>query len=247
MRIYTKIEYVWDGSKYILDKSEFFEYTGPIALACGATTQQHQIADSQQTFMSQAQGQAAEVFGAANTVFNSLVSTFSPTIAAGPNQQGFSPALNAALQSQVITGAGQAYKNAKAAVGNALSAEGGGNVALPSGRQAGIEASLAESAANQTATGLNQLTQENYAVGRENYKEAVAGLERAPGVFSAATGASGAATNAGEAAATSANNIAQADNSWVSAVTGALGAVGGAALGNPAIFAGGKKGGGSSV
>ena len=37
------------------------------------------------------------------------------------------------MNSQAITGVGQAYKNAKAAVGNQEAAVGGGNVTLPSG------------------------------------------------------------------------------------------------------------------
>ena len=231
MRIHTEIRFEWRDGRYEKTYDSFYEYEGPLEQACGATGQQKQIAQSQQNFMTQAQTQAGSVFGASNTVFQSLLKTFSPTIAAGPNQEGFSPALLSALKSQIITGAGTAYKNAKAAVGNAQSAYGGGNVVLPSGAQVETDLGLAENAANLTAEQLNQLTQENYAIGRENYNKAVTGLEQAPGVFGAATSATNAATGAGEAAANTANQVAQADQSWVSAVTGALGTIAGSTLG----------------
>jgi len=244
MFIHTEIQMQWDDGmgRYVKVYDKGYEYNGPVALACGADSSQKQIEKSQQSFMNQLQGQSQAVFGASNTVFQSLLKTFSPTIQAGPNQEGFSPALLSAMKSQVITGAGTAYKNAKAAVGNAQSAFGGGNTVLPSGAQIGTDLSLAEGAANLTASGLNQLTQEDYAVGRDNYKTAVAGLEQAPGVFNAATSAANAATGAGEAASSTANQIAQQDNSWMSAVSGALGSVAGAATGNLTKNLGGKQG-----
>jgi hypothetical protein len=231
MKIYTRLEYHWDGTNYILDKSESFEYNGYIAWMCGATAQQNQIGQSQQNFMNQLQGQATTVFGNDSSVFQSLQSTFLPTIQAGPNQQGFSPAELSAMQSQAITQTGQGYKNAKAAVGNEEAAVGGGNNVLPSGVNAATDASLAENAANQTSSQLNQITQENYAVGRQNYQNAVAGEEASTGVFNSATSAAGAATNAGSAAANTANQIAQENNSWMSAVSGALSGVAGGLTG----------------
>jgi hypothetical protein len=231
MRVYRTIEYKWDGEKYVLDKADYFDYNGPVALACGASSEQKAIGAQQSDLFKQMTQQSQQVFGASNKVFNQLVNTFSPTIAAGPNQQGFSPALLSAMNASAIQNVGQAYKNAKAAVGNAQAAYGGGNVALPSGAQIGTDLSLAESAANQTSSTLNQITQENYAVGRDNYNRAVTGLEQAPNVFNAATSAGNAATGAGEAAANTQNQIAQESNSWISAVTGALGTVAGAATG----------------
>ena len=32
MKIYTKLEYVWDGEKYALVHEEGFDYSGPLAL-----------------------------------------------------------------------------------------------------------------------------------------------------------------------------------------------------------------------
>ncbi len=250
MRIYTKLEFSWNGTEYTLDKSDFFEYNGPIAHTCGASSQQQGIEQSQQNFMNQLQQQASQVFGASSQLFQNLQSTFMPIIKAGPNQQGFSPAELSAMNSQAITGAGQAYKNAKSAVGNEEAAFGGGNVTLPSGVNTATDLGLAEGAANLTSQQLNQITQENYAVGRQNYQNAVQGAIASPGVFSPASSMAGQATGAGEAAANTANQIAQENNSWMSGVSGILGSVAGAATGgltNKLLNTGAASGGGNPV
>lgn len=230
IKIYTKLEYHWDDGmgRYVLDNSEHYEYNGIIAEMCGATSQQKQVEASQQSFMTQAQQQASEVFGASSQVFNGLMATFAPTVAAGPNQQGFSAAENANLKSQAITNTGQSYKNAKQALGENSAASGGGNTALPSGVAAAEGQNLAIAGANQTASELGQITEANYSTGRQNYQNAVQGELSATNVYNAAEGALSGANASGEAAATSANNVATADNSWVQGVTGALGAIGGA-------------------
>lgn len=230
MHIFTKLEYHWDDGmgRYVLDKSEHFEYNGVVALACGANAQQKQVEASQQSFMTQAQQQATQVFGAASQVFNGLMATFAPIVQAGSDQRGFSAAENAARQSAIVTQAGTSFRNAKQALGENLAASGGGNTGLPSGVAATEETQLAEAGAANTANLLNQNTQENYAVGRQNYQSAVQGELGATSVYNAAEGALSGANQSGEAASTSANNIAQADNSWVQGVTGALGAIGGA-------------------
>lgn len=227
MRIYTKLQYLWNGFDYILDKADFIDYTGEVSQCCGASDQQKEVAASQQAFMTQMQQQASTVFGNSSAVFQSLLNTFTPTIQAGPNQQGFSPAELAARQSQAITQSGQAYKNAKAAVGNAEAAQGGGNAVLPSGANVGTDLGLAESGANLTATELGQITDENYAVGRQNYDKAVSGLAGATGVYNAANSAGGVANQSGSDAATSANQVSQENNSWINATIGALGGVAG--------------------
>ena len=236
MRIHTKLVYSWNGSIYILDKEEGFEYNGIVELACGATPEQQQLEGAQANFYTQATSQATQAFGAASTVFNGLMSTFAPIVAAGPNQQGFSQQELANLNSEAVTQTGQAYKTAKAAVGNQEAAYGGGNAVLPSGAQVGADLGLAEAGANQTSSELGQITQANYAQGNQNYEQAVAGEEAAPGVFSTSSGATNAATGAGSAAANTANQIAQENNSWVSAVTGALGGIAGAAVGNGGVL-----------
>lgn len=247
MKIYTHI--VGSMTTGAIDIEDFFEYIGDTALCCGATPAQDVAQAGQASVFAQLTNQAQQVFGASSQVFQQLQKTFAPTVAAGPSQQGFSPAENANLQSQAITQSGQAYRNAKAAVGNAGASEGGGNnPALQTGVNAGTDAKLASSASENTANELSNITEKNYETGRANYDTAVSGLESSPNVFNPATSAGGAATGAGEASATTANQIASQNNSWVQAVTGALGGVASAATGGVIknLGGGGSGSGGSS-
>lgn len=242
MKIYTKLSLQWDGSRYILDTNEstWYDYNGPIELCCGATQAQTNLLTSQTGFYNTLQNQLQTVFGNSSTVFNDLINSYAPIVAAGPNQQGFSPGELSNLNSQAITETGQAYNNAKQAVGERIAAQGGGNAYLPSGAAIGPQLSLAESAANQTSSELSQIQQANYQTGRANWLSAAQGLAGAPGVFSPAAGFAGAANQAGEAAGNTANQIAQENNSWVNALIGAGAGIAGGAL------AGFNQGGSSS-
>ncbi|MFL6437715.1 MAG: hypothetical protein ACJ71Q_09060 [Terriglobales bacterium] len=197
---------------------------------CGASSEQKEIGKQQQAFMEQVMQQASTVFGKASTVFSDLMNSFAPTVAAGPNQMGFSAPQLANLNSQAITNMGQASRNASQAVKEANAAVGGGNVALPSGADIGRNLSVANSAAAETSRQLGQINEANWETGRENYQFATKGLQAAPEVFNPATAITATATNSGEAAANTANQIAQQDNSWVSGTLGALGDIAGAAM-----------------
>lgn len=230
-KIIRKSVWKWTGTEYRKVYEDAYDWNGPVALACGATGAQTNIEQSQQNFMNQLQTQAGAVFGNASAAYTALSNTFTPTVQAGPNQQGFSPQELSTQNSEAITQTGTAYQNAKAAVGNQLSAEGGGNTELPAGSTTATNLGLAESGANQTASELAGITEENYAVGRQNYENATKGLESAGSVYNPATGAAGAATSAGSAAASTANQIASQQNSWIQPVIGALSGVAGAATG----------------
>lgn len=229
MRIYTKITGHFDSDRLIIDSVDTLDYIGEVALLCGATTAQNQAQVAQASAYTTMTQQAQQVFGNDSSVFKNLQSTFAPTVAAGPNQEGFSAAEKSNLNSQAITNNGQAYKNAKAAVGESIAAQGGGNnAALQSGVNAGVDANLAISSANNTANDLGQINEADYQTGRQNYDNATAGLLNSTNSFSSATAAGGAATGAGTASADTANQIASSDNSWIQSVTGALGGVAGA-------------------
>jgi hypothetical protein len=206
---------------------ESYEYSGPIELACGATPQQKEIADAQQGLMKQMMDQSQQIFGHSSSVFNDLFNTFAPTIAAGPNQEGFSATEKSALNSAAITNTGEAYIHASRAAKEAEAAVGGGNTYLPGGADIGINTSVANEGARQTASALNQIDQADYSVGRQSYVEAVKGIESAPSVFNPATEGGNAATNSGSAAAKTANDIATQDSAWVTSVAGALGGIAG--------------------
>lgn len=186
--------------------------------------------------------QATDIFGKQSSIYQDLVNTFAPTVANGPNQQGFSAQELANLNSQAITSTGQSYRNAKQALGDQQAAAAGGRAVLPGGATTGQNLGLAEGAANQTAGELGQITQANYATGRQNYLAATQGLAGAGNVYGAANQTAGTANSSGGEAANTANQVAQENNSWVQAVTGALGGVAGAAVTGGMSLLGGAGG-----
>lgn len=231
MKIFTKVVSEWDGSRYVVTHIETEEYNGPIALCCGASSQQSATYAQQSQLSQQMMNQSQSVFGNSSQVFNDLVNSLSPTVAEGPNQKGFSSAEESALNSAAITNSGVAARNAKSATGDAMAAQNGGNVSgTASGTTAGVDANINASAAENTADQLNKINQGNYEVGRENYNTAVGALEGSTNVFNPATSAGSAASSALEGQANTANQIAQEDNSWVQGVTGALGGIAGAGV-----------------
>lgn len=249
MKIFTTYISNWseEHGAYIpdLDKSVYFDYSGEVALCCGATPGQTEVGNTQSAAYTQMVSQASQQFGQASGVFNDLISSFAPTVAAGPDQEGFSAGELSNLNSEAITQTGQAYKNAKAAAGDANAAVGGGNVNLPGGAKVGTNDALAVGAADQTASELGQIKQADYTAGKQNYNTAVTGLENAPGVFGTSNQAGEAATGSGTAASNTQNQIATQDDSWVNAVTGALGSVAGVATGGIIKNYGAGSGGGS--
>lgn len=235
MRIYTSFVSRWNEElqAYVPDMKETvsFEWSGAVELCCGASNEQKDIEQQQQSSYSKMTAQAGQVFGNSSSVFNDLMSTFTPTVLAGPSQAGFSPAELSALKSQAITQTGQAYKNAKYAAGEAQAAQGGGNFGdVTGGSKAAADLNLAESEAEQTSSELNQIDQKNYEVGRQNYDTAVKGLSGSTDVFNPVAGLDNAATSGGKAAADTADQISTQNSSWVQAVTGALGSVAGTVL-----------------
>jgi hypothetical protein len=231
MKIYTRISFQWDGEKYARVEEESFEYNGPVAFCCGATSAQKQQASTTSSAYQTAINNAQSVFGASSSVFQTLKNTFAPIVAAGPSQNGFSGQTLSNLNSSAITQTGQEAKNEKAAVGNAEATVGGGTSVLPSGGQVGSDLSIAENAGNQTSSELSNIQLANEKQGNENYNNATKGLEAATGVYSPATGATEAATSSGNTAGNAANSVAQANQSTWQLAAGALGGVAGAALG----------------
>lgn len=197
---------------------------------CGANKKQQAIGQSQTDLFKTMAAQGQQVFGNSSTVFNDLLNSYAPIVAAGPNQEGFSAPEKAALDSQAITNTGNDYRNASTAVKESESAVGGGNVALPGGARIGTDLSIADSAAAQTSGELNEINQADYATGRQNFFTAASGLAGSTNVFNPATSLEGATVNAGSAAANTENEIASQDNSWMSAVAGGLGKIAGSAV-----------------
>jgi hypothetical protein len=229
MKIYTKVFGQWceQSKRYVVLGEESYEYAGQIDKLCGASSGQKTIASNETDLFKQIKEQGSAIFGNASNVFKDLMGTFAPTVAAGPNQMGFSAPELANLNSSAITNTGVATRNALQASKEASAAVGGGNMALPSGADIGRSLSVANAGAAETSKELSDINAKNYEVGRENYYKAAEGLAGATNVFNPSTSASNAATTAGEAAANTENQIASANNSWQGAVAGALGGIAG--------------------
>lgn len=190
---------------------------------CGASSQQKQIEASQQKFYDQLTQEYGVVFGENQAILKSLTASFKPILEAGPNQRGFSTEERQNLNSQAVTGTGQNYSKAAAALGAVQGAEGGGTAFIPSGAKHQQQAQLAESAASNESNIESNIVSADYATGRDNYFRAAGALGGVAGELNP-VGYSNAATGAGSAAATTANQITQANNGWMNLVAGGLGA-----------------------
>lgn len=226
----------------VLEKAGF-EYSGPVALCCGASSEQKGIFKQQESAYKTLMSQAQTIFGGSSKIFSDLTSAFEPILAAGPGQEGFTAPQMANLKSQAITETGQAYRHAAQAAGERGAAAGGGSALLPSGTIEATRAAIARAGAGQTAQQLANIRTQSAELGRQNWLAAANVLGGAPGVFNPATSAAGITTGAGEAAANTANQIAQANNSWMTPVAGILGGVAGGLTGG--LMGGGAKPGGT--
>jgi len=247
-RIYSKISATWDDHvrRYIVVQSTWQEYSGPLALVCGATREQKNLEAQQSAYYAQLRSQQEsifqqqqQVFGKASAIFDELRDTFSPVLRAGVNQEGFTQAEKDLYNRQITEQTGTAYKHAADALNAQIASEGGGNVPIISSQDNSLRAGLVQSEASMESAQREGVEAESRALGRENFYRAAGILGNAGSAFNpaigmsgASTGAANAATGAGSAAAQTANQIAEANNSWVNATIGALGDIaGGAAKG----------------
>lgn len=166
--------------------------------------------------------QAKAEFGDANKVFNDIYQSTAPIAKAGPDQTGYSAQAESAINANTIDTTAAQYKNASATVRSDIAAQGGGNIALPSGANIATEEALAEAGAQQTASGLRENTINNYKVGNENWKFAEGALSKAPGVFDTANSATADTAKLGDTALQS-QKVIDAAPSWSKIAMGALG------------------------
>lgn len=221
--IYTYTESEWNGTKYELTYVEYYLYDGPIELLCGATSGQKEIGAQQKSVFNQIVEKAGSLFRQGDQVFGDLINAYAPIVAAGPNQEGFDAQTMAALDSNVITQNGVAYRNASTAAKEAQAAVGGGNMALPSGASIGRNASIANAAAANTSNQLTDIRLKSKELGRQNFWAAAPILAGATKVYDPSIDAYKTGVGAGQAAADTQNQIAQAGNAWMGAVGGILG------------------------
>lgn len=225
MKVITFARYQLVDDKYVLVEERSYDYVGPVALCClgvGASSGSKAINNETGAAYGQAINQATTEFGDANTAFNDLMTSMAPIAAAGPGQMGWTAAQSNAVNSQTINQTAAQYKNAAASVKNMIGAEGGGNVALPSGVNIATEESLAEAGAQQESSALSANTIANAEAGNANWKFAEGGLQKAPEVFSTANQAVGEEATMGKNALESQKVIDSAP-SWQKIAMGALG------------------------
>lgn len=196
----------------------------------GPSKQQTQAYDEQNAFYQQLSNEYSQVFGQQQSALKQLQSNLSPILNAGPNQNGFSQAettsLNTSAKDQVATN----YQQAQQAVQGQFANQGGGNVYVPQGAETQLAGQFASSAAQQLSTEQNQITQAGFNAGSQNYWNAENALNGVAAQYNA-NGTAGAANSAGSEVGQTAQDITQSNNGWMNAVGGALGGIGGAAIG----------------
>ena len=198
------------GSGRVLNKIGYW-YCGEFALAKGASSQQTDLANSQQTFYNTMTQDYNTQFSNQNAILSTLKNSLNPIIAAGPNQFGYNTAETNTLDSQAIQGTGQQYANAAKSLRANQAAEGGGNALLPSGAASQQQSNLASSAANQASNQLLGIQQSGYQQGYNTYESAVGQLGGVAGMYNP-SGVASSANSAGSTANSEANTVAQANN-----------------------------------
>ena len=259
MHISTKRELIWSDkqNRYILLRDLRRPLFGQVAWCKGASSQQTDLANSQQNFYNTLSSDYSQQFANQNAILSTLQSSLNPIVQAGPNQFGFSTAETNNLNAQALQGTGQQYNNASKALGAQQAAQGGGNAYLPTGAQSAQQAGLAAGAANQASNQLLGIQQAGYQQGHNNYEAAIGQLGGVAGMYNP-TGYAGSANQAGGVANSEANEVTQLNNAaspWnlvggilggaagagLDAFTGGLGGMAAGSLGN--VFAGGNANG----
>jgi hypothetical protein len=200
-------------------------------LAKGASAAQENLANEQAAFYQQLTQDYSTQFAGQQAILNTLQSTLNPIISAGPNQMGFSAAQLANLNAGAVQGTGQQYAGAKKALAEKQSAEGGGNIPLPSGVASQQQAQLASSSAATASGELMDIQQKGYQQGYKQYQDAITGLENVSEQMNP-LGYAGATTGAGQAAFTAATEVQKMNNAaspW-NLVGGILGGAAGTAV-----------------
>lgn len=228
MRIYTKVVMDWNGN--ILE-SEGYDYSGPVALACGEPPGQKELATEQAAYYKTLTTNAQAEFGQASALAAKFMAEFGPIFQAGPNQLGWNAQEQNAVNANIVTTEGQATQNAQRAAGTSTNALGGGNEYVPQGAVRQGRAAINVAGAQATAQSQQNALLADYQQGYTNFTQAATALEGIPNLYGTSTGAASAATSGGTAANTSYTDIAQESMAPLSLVGSALGATG-------AIFAG---------
>lgn len=204
---------------------EGYEYSGPMAYCIGwggATSQQKQIAASDDAFMQSLQGEQKSQFANELNAQNQLNKAWSPILAGGPYQYGFSTAEDQALRSDIVNqGATAATNTENAALTREQQASGGAS-ATPTGGQQAINAQIAATGAQDTAANLAKEKLQGYEQGANLFEDASKGVSTVASLADP-TGYANAANQSENAAATAEQDVQEANaNSIGSKMLGGL-------------------------
>jgi hypothetical protein len=203
---------------------------------CGSNSQQDETYDAQKQMMDTLNQGYTAAYANNQEILGALTKAFTPILNAGPMQEGMAPGDVTAQRTAATENVAQSYSQAQKATADILASQGGGNTFLPSGTNDTLLAKNADAAARTQASAFNDITAANYKMGYQNWQNASSTLSGLASQYNPLGYASG-QISAGNSAASSAAAIAAAANSPWNAAIGALGAVGGAALGNPSGIA----------
>jgi hypothetical protein len=224
---FAKFQMTATIGEYLPVAEESYDYEGPIEKACfgGASSQEKAISSDQTNMLQTLMGNYQQQFGNQSAIYKNLTAGAGAIFAQGPGQYGFTPQENAAVRTLSDSQTASAYQNAAKTVGEQLASVGGGNVLLPSGTVAGIQANIAQQAAAQQSNQQLGITEAGYQQGLQNYNQAANVLS---GVAAGENplGYAGQATGAGQAAFGGASQIQQANQQGWQTVAGILGGAG---------------------
>jgi hypothetical protein len=144
---------------------------------CGPSSSEKSLQASSQNFAGQLQANYGTLFGQQQGVLSAINRSLSPTLAAGPSQNGFSGQELSSLQTAAINRAGAANTAAQQAARTYGAGQGGGaSSGLTSGITQQIQSSIGSSAANALAGQEGTIDLANAERGRENYNTALGGM-----------------------------------------------------------------------
>lgn len=212
---------------------------------CGPSNQEKALQSSSQSFSSQLQQNYGQLFGQQQDVLSAINRSLSPTLAAGPSQNGFSGAELSALQTQAINNAGAANTAAQQAARTFGAGEGGGATSgLTSGITKQIQSAIGSQAANALGGQQTQINLANEQQGNANYWRAAGGMNALAEGYSP-NSAQGGAISENQNSFGQASQITKENNAEDEAIAGGLTSLAGAGLGmaNGSDFLGGIGGG----
>lgn len=209
---------------------------------CGPSGAETSLGNQEQSFSTMLQNNYQTQFANQQGVLNTLNHTLTPIVAAGPNQQGFSPQELASMETTAINSTAGNYANAERAlntnaagqVRTGVGATGSGGSGLQTGIQQQEAGQLASNASGALSGEQLGIVGANYAQGRQNFAQATGGLQALSGEYNP-TAYAGLTTQANNQAFGQANTINQQQQAGLkdlySAGMGALSAITGGLTG----------------